>query len=119
MKLTDKPVRRIYKLDIDDLIAQIKGIEEEIKEVKNNLANLTDYAVNYYEGLLKKYGKGKERKTEIKEFDTIQVKHVAIANTKLYINRAEGFVGTSLKKMSSYVTVPTMMILLLLPSRAL
>jgi topoisomerase-4 subunit A len=98
LKLTDKPVRRIYKLDIDDLIAQIKGIEEEIKEVKNNLANLTDYAVNYYEGLLKKYGKGKERKTEIKEFDTIQVKHVAIANTKLYINRAEGFVGTSLKK---------------------
>ena len=59
---------------------------------------MTDYAVNYYEGLLKKYGKGKERKTEIKEFDTIQVKHVAIANTKLYINRAEGFVGTSLKK---------------------
>jgi topoisomerase-4 subunit A len=98
LKLTDKPVRRIYKLDIDDLIAQIKGIEEEIKEVKNNLANLTDYAVNYYEGLLKKYFKGKERKTEIKEFDTIQVKHVAIANTKLYINRAEGFVGTSLKK---------------------
>jgi len=98
LKLTDKPVRRIYKLDIDDLIAQIKGIEEEIKEVKNNLANLIDYAVNYYEGLLKKYGKGKERKTEIKEFDTIQVKHVAIANTKLYINRAEGFVGTSLKK---------------------
>ena len=98
LKLTDKPVRRIYKLDIDDLIAQIKGIDEEIKEVKNNLANLTDYAVNYYEGLLKKYGKGKERKTEIKEFDTIQVKHVAIANTKLYINRAEGFVGTSLKK---------------------
>ena len=98
LKLTDKPVRRIYKLDIDDLIAQIKAIEDEIKLVKNNLANLTDYAVNYYEGLLKKYGKGKERKTEIKEFDTIQVKHVAIANTKLYINRAEGFVGTSLKK---------------------
>ena len=98
LKLTDKPVRRIYKLDIEDLIAQIKSIEAEIKEVKNNLENLVDYAVSYYENLQKKYGKGKERKTELKEFDTIQVKQVAIANTKLYINRAEGFIGTSLKK---------------------
>ena len=98
LKLTDKPVRRIYKLDIDELNAQIKTIEEEIREVKNHLANLVDYCVAYYENLTKKYGKGKERKTEIKEFDTIQVKQVAIANTKLYINRAEGFVGTSLKK---------------------
>ena len=98
LKLTDKPVRRIYKLDIEDLIAQIKSIEEEIKEVKNHLDNLVDYAVSYYENLLKKYGKGKERKTELKEFDTIQVKQVAIANTKLYINRTEGFIGTSLKK---------------------
>ena len=97
-KLTDKPVRRIYKLDIDDLNAQIKSIEEEVKQVKHDLENLTDYAVNYYETLLKKYGKGKERKTEIKEFDTIQVKQVAIANTKLYVNYAEGFIGTSLKK---------------------
>ena len=98
LKLTDKPVRRIYKLDIEDLIQQIKDIEQAIKEVKNNLANLVDYAVSYYENLQKKYGKGKERKTEIKEFDTIQVKQVAIANTKLYINRQEGFIGTSLKK---------------------
>jgi len=98
LKLTDKPVRRIYKLDIDELNAQIKTIEQEIREVKNHLANLVDYCVAYYENLTKKYGKGKERKTEIKEFDTIQVKQVAIANTKLYINRAEGFVGTSLKK---------------------
>ena len=98
LKLTDKPVRRIYKLDIDELNAQIKTIEEEIREVKNHLANLVDYAVAYFENLSKKYGKGRERKTEIKEFDTIQVKQVAIANTKLYVNRAEGFVGTSLKK---------------------
>ena len=98
LKLTDKPVRRIYKLDIDELNAQIKTIEEEIREVKNHLANLVDYAVAYFENLSKKYGKGRERKTEIKEFDTIQVKQVAIANTKLYMNRAEGFVGTSLKK---------------------
>lgn len=98
LKLTDKPVRRIYKLDIEDLIQQIKDIEQHIKEVKNHLANLVDYAVSYYENLQKKYGKGKERKTELKEFDTIQVKQVAIANTKLYINRQEGFIGTSLKK---------------------
>ena len=98
LKLTDKPVRRIYKLDIEDLIQQIKDIEASIKETKHHLDNLVDYAVSYYEGLQKKYGKGKERKTEIKEFDTIQVKQVAIANTKLYINKAEGFIGTGLKK---------------------
>ncbi|MEO8172247.1 MAG: DNA gyrase/topoisomerase IV subunit A [Sediminibacterium sp.] len=98
LKLTEKPVRRIYRLDINELIEQIKGIEGDIKQVKFDLENLTDYAVAYFENLLKKYGKGRERKTEIKEFDTIQVKHVAIANTKLYMNVAEGFIGTSLKK---------------------
>jgi topoisomerase-4 subunit A len=98
LKLTEKPVRRIYRLDINELIEQIKGIEADIKQVKFDLDNLTDFAVGYFEMLLKKYGKGKERKTEIKEFDTIQVKHVAIANTKLYLNRAEGFIGTTLKK---------------------
>lgn len=98
IKLTEKPVRRIYRLDIDELNAQIKGLEADIKQVKNDIANLTDYAVAYYENLLKKYGKGRERKTEIKEFDTIQVKHVAIANTKLYVNRADGFIGSGLKK---------------------
>lgn len=98
LKLTEKPVRRIYKLDIDDLNAQIKNLEAEIKQVKYDLANLVDFAVTYYEGLLKKYGKGRERKTEIRLFDTIQAKHVAIANTKLYVNRADGFIGTSLKK---------------------
>jgi topoisomerase-4 subunit A len=59
---------------------------------------LIDFAVAYYEGLLKKYGKGKERRTEIKEFEVIEAKHVAIANTKLYVNRDEGFIGTGLKK---------------------
>ncbi len=98
LKLTEKPVRRIYRLDINELIEQIKGIEADIKQVKFDLDNLTDFAVAYFENLLKKYGKGRERKTEIKEFDTIQVKHVAIANTKLYMNAAEGFIGTSLKK---------------------
>jgi topoisomerase-4 subunit A len=98
LKLTEKPVRRIYRLDIDELNDQIKNLEAEIKQVKHDLENLTDYAVAYYEQLLKKYGKGRERKTELKMFDVIQAKHVAIANTKLYVNYADGFVGTSLKK---------------------
>jgi len=98
VKLTEKPVRRIYKLDIDELNEQIKGIEDNMKQVNYDLEHLTDFAVAYFENLLKKFGKGRERKTEIKLFDTIQAKNVAIANIKLYINRAEGFVGTSLKK---------------------
>ena len=98
VKLTEKPVRRIYKLDIDDLNAQIKGLEADIKLVKHDLNNLVDFAVAYYENLLKKYGKGRERKTEIKQFEIIEAKSVAIANTKLYVNREEGFIGTGLKK---------------------
>ena len=98
VKLTEKPVRRIYRLDIDELNQQIKALEADIKQVKFDLEHLTDFAVAYFENLLKKYGKGRERKTEIKLFDTIQAKAVAIANTKLYVNYADGFVGTSLKK---------------------
>ncbi|PZR24643.1 MAG: DNA gyrase/topoisomerase IV subunit A [Citrobacter freundii] len=98
LKLTEKPVRRIYRLDIDELNAQIKGLEADIKQVKYDLNNLVDFAVAYYENLLKKYGKGRERKTEIKQFEVIEAKHVAIANTKLYVNREEGFIGTGLKK---------------------
>src|SRR5215203_3434031 len=98
LKLTEKPVRRIYKLDIDELNAQIKDLESQIKQVKYDLANLNDFAIGYFEGLLKKYGKGKERKTEIKVFEIIEAKHVAIANTRLYINKDEGFIGTSLRK---------------------
>ncbi len=98
VKLTEKPVRRIYRLDIDELNQQIKNLEADIKQVKHDIANLTDFAVAYYENLLKKYGKGRERKTELKQFDTIQAKAVAIANTKLYANFADGFIGTGLKK---------------------
>lgn len=98
IKLTEKPVRRIYKLDIDELNDQIKGLEDDIKQVKHDLKNLVDYAVAYYENLLKKYSKGRERKTEIKQFEVIEAKQVAIANTKLYVNREEGFIGTGLKK---------------------
>jgi topoisomerase-4 subunit A len=98
IKLTEKPVRRIYKLDIDALNEQIKDLEAEIKKVKHDLNNLVDFAVAYYENLLAKYGKGRERKTEIRQFEVIEAKNVAIANTRLYMNREEGFIGTSLKK---------------------
>ncbi|HEU0227170.1 MAG TPA: DNA gyrase/topoisomerase IV subunit A [Arachidicoccus soli] len=98
LKLTEKPVRRIYRLDINELNEQIKGIEEEINQVQFDLEHLTDFAVAYFENLVKKYGKGRERKTEIKLFDTILAKQVVIANTKLYVNYTEGFIGTSLKK---------------------
>ncbi len=98
VKLTEKPVRRIYKLDIDDLINQIKKLEDEIKETKKNLKNINDYSIAYYQNLLDKYGKGRERKTEIKSFETIKVKAIAIANTKIYMNRTEGFIGSGLKK---------------------
>ncbi len=98
IRLTEKPVRRIYRLDIDELNAQIKGLEAEIKQVKHDLNNLVDFAIAWYENLLKKYGKGRERKTEIRLFEAIQAQQVAIANVKLYVNRAEGFIGTGLKK---------------------
>ncbi len=98
LKLTEKPVRRIYKLDIDELNEQIKNIEADIVQVNYDLEHLTDFTIHYFENLLKKYGKGRERRTEIKQFDTIQAKQVAIANTKLYMNREDGFIGTGLKK---------------------
>jgi topoisomerase-4 subunit A len=98
VKLTELRIKRISKYDSFKADEHIKGVEAEIEEVKNNIANLTDYAVRYYENLLKKYGKGRERKTEIRPFETIQATTVAIANAKLYVNYKEGFIGTGLKK---------------------
>lgn len=98
VKLTEKPVRRIYKLDIDELNKQIRDLEADIQQVRHDIEHLVDFTVAYYDNLLKKYGKGRERKTEIRLFDTIQARHVAIANAKIYVNRAEGFMGTALKK---------------------
>ena len=98
LKLTEKPVRRIYKLDIDELDRQIKALEADIAEVENNLAHLNDYAIKYFDNLKTKFGKGRERRTEIKQFDVIQARQVAVANIKLYINRSEGFIGSGLKK---------------------
>lgn len=98
LRLTEKPVRRIYRLDIEQLNEQIKSLEDEIAQVNHDLNHLTEFAITYFESLLKKYGQGRERQTEIRLFDTIQAKQVAIANTKVYMNRSEGFIGTSLKK---------------------
>jgi len=97
-RLTEIRIKRISKFDSFKADEHIKGVEAEIAEVKFNIEHLNDYAIKYYDGLLKKYGKGRERKTEIRPFETIQVAHVAIANTKLYVNYKEGFIGTSLKK---------------------
>ncbi len=98
LKLTEKPVRRIYKLDIDELNNQIKAIEAEIQQVEFDLANLVDFAIKYFQNLQAKFGKGRERRTEVRAFDVIEARHVAIANTKVYMNRAEGFIGSGLKK---------------------
>ncbi len=98
IRLTEIKIKRISKFDSFKADEHIRSVEEDIKQVQHNIAHLTDYAVAYYENLLKKYAKGKERKTEVKIFDTIQATKVAIANTKLYVNRKEGFIGSSLKK---------------------
>ena len=97
-RLTEIKIKRISKFDAFKADEHIRGVEAEIEEVKNNIENLTAYAVKYYEGLLKKYGKGRERKTEIRPFETIHVSNIAIANTKLYVNYKEGFIGSGLKK---------------------
>ncbi len=98
IRLTEIRIKRISKFDTFKADEHIKGVEAGIAEVKNNIATLNDYAIRYYENLLKKYGKGRERKTEIRPFETINANIAAIANTKLYVNWKEGFIGTSLKK---------------------
>ena len=96
--LTEIKIKRISKFDSFKADEHIKGVEAEIEETKNHIEHLNDYAIRYYENLLKKYGKGRERKTEIRPFETIQVNAIAIANAKLYVNYKEGFIGTGLKK---------------------
>ncbi|MFN5215331.1 MAG: DNA gyrase/topoisomerase IV subunit A, partial [Bacteroidota bacterium] len=98
IRLTEIKIKRISKFDSFKADEYIKGLEDDIAEVKNHLENLVDYAIDYYKRLLKKFGVGKERKTEIRAFDTIEANVVAVANVKLYANLKEGFVGTSLKK---------------------
>lgn len=98
VRLTEIKIKRISKFDAFKADELIRSVESEIEEVIQHLAHLTDYAIAYFKQLIKKYGMGKERKTEIKVFDTIEANIVAAANVKLYANYEEGFVGTSLKK---------------------
>lgn len=97
-RLTEIKIKRISKYNSFKADELIKGIEEELEQVKFDLAHLTDYAIAYFNRLIKKYGKGKERRTEIKEFDTIRATTVIANNAKLYANYKEGFIGTGLKK---------------------
>ena len=98
IRLTEIRIKRISKYNTFKAEEQIAKLKEELEQVKYNLANLTDYAIAYFERLLEKYGKGKERKTKITVFDTIKRASVVANNTKLYVNRKEGFIGWSLKK---------------------
>lgn len=98
VRLTEIKIKRISKFDAFKADELMRRLQEELKEVNYNLKHLTDYAIKYYQNLLEKYGKGRERKTEIRTFDTIQATVVAANNAKLYVNRADGFVGYGLKK---------------------
>lgn len=97
-KLIARPLSSITRFDTKKADEQMKALEDEIKEVDHHLAHLNDFTIQYFQNLLNKYGKGRERKTEIRTFDTINATVVAAANEKLYVNRAEGFIGTALKK---------------------
>ena len=98
VRLTEIRIKKISKFDIDKAKQFIESLEEKIEVVKHHLANLIEFAIDYFKELKKKYGKGKERKTEIRTFDDIVATKVVIRNTKLFVNRAEGFVGTSLRR---------------------
>jgi topoisomerase-4 subunit A len=96
--LTEIKIKRISKYDSKKADEHIKAVEAELEEVKNHLNNLIPFAINYFRQIKKKYGKGRERKTEIRSFDTILATKVVANNAKLYINYKEGFIGTGLKK---------------------
>ena len=98
IRLTEIKIKRISKFDAFKADELMKRLQEELKEVNHHLKHLTQYAIAYYQNLLDKYGKGRERKTEIRAFDTIQAAVVAANNAKLYVNRVDGFVGFGLKK---------------------
>ena len=98
VRLTEIRIKKISKFDIDKAKQHIESLEEKIAEVKHHLAHLIDFAIAYFKNLKDKYGKDKARKTEIRIFDDIVATKVVVRNTKLYVNREEGFVGTSLKK---------------------
>jgi len=97
-RLTEIRIKRISKFDIDKAQQKIDALEDQIAEVKHHLANLIEYAITYFKRLKKDYGEGRERKTEIRTFADVDATKVIIRNTKLYVNRAEGFIGTSLRR---------------------
>lgn len=103
LRLTEIKIKKISKFDLDKAQQHLDNLEEKIAEVKDNLANLVDFAIAYFKRLKTTYGKDRERKSEIRIFDDIEATKVVIRNTKLYVNREEGFVGTSLRK-DEYVT---------------
>lgn len=98
IKLTEIKIKRISKYDSSRADEHIRGVEDEIGEVKNHLNNIIPYAINYYKQIKKKYGKGHDRMTEIRNFETIEATKVVANNARLYIDRQEGFIGTGLKK---------------------
>jgi topoisomerase IV subunit A len=97
-RLTEIRIKRISKFDIDKAQQKIDALEEQIAEIKNHLEHLIDYAIAFFKRLKKEYGEGRERKTEIRTFDDVDATKVIIRNTKLYVNREEGFIGTSLRR---------------------
>ena len=97
-RLTEIRIKRISKFDIDKAQQKIDSLEDQIAQIKEYLANLIEYAIAYFKRLKKEYGEGRERKTEIRTFDDVDATKVIIRNTKLYVNREEGFIGTSLKR---------------------
>ncbi|WP_426092063.1 DNA gyrase/topoisomerase IV subunit A [Flavobacterium sp. DSR3-2] len=103
LRLLDIRIMRISKFDSNKAQDKIESLEGDIEQVKHNLENLIDFAIAYFTRLKEKYGKGRERQTELRIFDDIEATKVVLRNTKLYVNKEEGFVGTSLKK-DEYVT---------------
>ncbi|PIE50618.1 MAG: DNA topoisomerase IV [Flavobacteriales bacterium] len=98
IKLTEIRIKRISRFDLDKFKENILALEGNIERVKHHLAHLIEYAIDYFTDIQKRFGKGKERRTELRVFDTIDATKVAVANTKFYVNRKEGFIGTSLRK---------------------
>ena len=103
VRLTEIRIKKISKFDLDKATQFIEGLEDKIAKVKEYLENLITYAIDYFKRLKSTYGKDKERKTEIRSFHDIVATKVVIRNTKLYVNREEGFIGTSLRK-DEYIT---------------
>ncbi len=103
LKLTEKPVRKISKFDIKEAERQLQDIEVDIDEVRNNIEHIVDYTIQWFRQIKKKYGAGRERRTEIRNFENIKAASAAVANQKLYVNSKEGFIGTNLKKDENVV----------------